>query len=133
MKTIHCMQSHIESLGQACRDQVLYLSEVQADIASNDRAYVADCSREVQLYCSDFTNLDQIYLCLSAHKDSQQFSKQVNRIKFIHLFVHTLVWLKCLIIFFIQRIFPHLIIVVHLCFMLFNSEVDFGVLTCGSE
>lgn len=82
-ETLACLQTHIDTLSDVCKQGIMHLSELQAEnIVKLDRPLFAACGEDVVRLCAD-ARPAQIYKCLLMHKNdaimSHSCQEQLSR------------------------------------------------------
>lgn len=82
-ETLACLQTHIDTLSNVCKQGIMHLSELQAEnIVKLDRPLFAACGEDVVRLCAD-ARPAQIYKCLLMHKNdaimSHSCQEQLSR------------------------------------------------------
>lgn len=81
-ETLACLQTHIDTLSDVCKQGIMHLSELQAENVKLDRPLFAACGEDVVRLCAD-ARPAQIYKCLLMHKNdaimSHSCQEQLSR------------------------------------------------------
>lgn len=82
-ETLACLQTHIDTLSDVCKQGIMHLSELQAEnIVKLDRPLFSACGEDVVRLCAD-ARPAQIYKCLLMHKNdaimSHSCQEQLSR------------------------------------------------------
>lgn len=75
-KTIACLQTHINDLPKNCKDEVLHLSELQAENIKLDRQLYISCVPDIMRFCPDLRpESGLLFKCLIYHKSEHTMSR----------------------------------------------------------